>query len=39
MLKPEKVQSCLSATLLFSHGCHLIKYVTVLQYFVFFILF
>ena len=38
MLNPEKAQSCLEATQYF-HICHLIKYVTVLQYFLFFILF
>ena len=32
MLNPEKAQSCLEATQYF-HICHLIKYVTVLQYF------
>ena len=38
MLNPEKAQSGLEATYYF-HICHLIKYVTVLQYFLFFILF
>ena len=35
MFNPEKAQSGLEATYYF-HICHLIKYVTVLQYFLFF---